>query len=356
MSLRKLANQGLRRVLNHKDQVARAALARWQQWTATPVCTVALSMRPVSGPWGGSSVFVQQMESCLRRRGCKVQYHLKAPVDVIVLIDPREDLESKAFGPAAIREFKRLHPAVKILHRINECDQRKNTAFMDRMLEEANHMADHTVFISEWLRDYFSARWFDGARPHDVIYNGADPAVFHPVGQRPPAPGEPFRLCTHHWSDNPMKGFPVYEQVDRMMTDGRLPGVELWVIGRWPATIRWRTVRTFPPVSGHKLAARLRQCHAHITASRWEPCGMHHVEAAQCGLPMIYHEEGGGIVEAGRRYGIGFRDDPAAAIRALRLNYADYHRRVLSAAPDGERMAMAYARVIRQLVLEARAS
>ena len=81
---------------------------------------------------------------------------------------------------------------------------------------------------------------------------------------------------------------------------------------------------------------------------------MHHVEAAQCGLPMAYHEDGGGIVEAGRRYGVPFRDDPAAAIRTLRADYAEYHRRVLAEAPDGDRMAMAYADLLRRMALDAR--
>lgn len=354
--IRALANRSIRATLTHCNQLSRAGAARWQEWRAEPTCTIAISMRPVAGPWGGSSVFVHQLAACLRRRGCHVQYHLSPSVDVIVMIDPREELESKAFGPAAIRDFKHQHPRVQILHRINECDQRKNSSFMDKLLEEANRDAHYTVFISEWLRDYFAARWFDPSRPHSVIYNGADPAIFHPIGQQTFTPGTPFRISTHHWSDNPMKGFPVYEQVDHLIADGSLSGVELWIIGRWPASLKWKSARTFPPASGHQLAALLRQCHAHITASLWEPCGMHHVEAAQCGLPMVYHEDGGGIVEAGLRYGIGFKTDPAAAILALRNNYATYHQQVLSRAPDGDTMVMAYANVIRQLVLKSRAS
>lgn len=351
---RSAANRAFVAACRHGRMLQGIGQACWESWTAPPVFTVAVSMRPVFGPWGGSSVFVHQLAACLRRRGCRVQYHLRGEVDVIVLIDPREDLESKAFGPAEIRAYKQRHPRVQVLHRINECDQRKRTDFMDRLLQEANTLADHTVFISEWLQDYFIQRWFDPAHSHSVIYNGADPAIFHPVGQQSYGAGQAFRICTHHWSDNPMKGFPAYEQVDRLIADGALPGVELWIIGRWPAAIRWRAARTFPAVSGRRLAALLRQCHAHITASLWEPCGMHHVEAAQCGLPMVYHEDGGGIVEAGRRYGVSFRDDPAAAIQTLRAEYVEFHRCVLAAAPDGDRMAMAYADRIRDMAQLAR--
>ena len=56
---------------------------------------------------------------------------------------------------------------------------------------------------------------------------------------------------------------------------------------------------------------------------------MHHVEGAQCGLPVLYHEDGGGIVETARRYGIGFRDDVAEAIGELHGRYGELRRRVL---------------------------
>jgi glycosyltransferase involved in cell wall biosynthesis len=147
-----------------------------------------------------------------------------------------------------------------------------------------------------------------------------------------------------------MKGFGVYAEVDRLIADGRLPGVELWVIGRWPAGMTWRAARTFPACVGAELADLLRQCHAYLTASLWEPCGMHHIEGAQCGLPLIYHEDGGGIVEAGRLYGIGFRNDAAPAILAAREGYTELRDRVMKRMPSGERMCAEYEQVIRNLV------
>ena len=64
---------------------------------------------------------------------------------------------------------------------------------MDRQLAEANRAADHTVFVSEWLRDYHAARWFDAAKPHSVIHNGADPSIFHPIGAATWRLGSPLR-------------------------------------------------------------------------------------------------------------------------------------------------------------------
>ena len=79
---------------------------------------------------------------------------------------------------------------------------------------------------------------------------------------------------------------------------------------------------------------------------------MHHVEGAQCGLPLVYHEEGGGVVEAGRRYGLGFTDDPCAALRAAAAGYGELRARVLEQMPSGDRMTFEYAALLQRLVAE----
>jgi glycosyltransferase involved in cell wall biosynthesis len=316
-----------------------------------PVATVAINMRSTSGPWGGSSVFVSQLRKFLRARGWRTTYRLSPEVDLILLIDPRDDLQLKAFGMPEIIAHKQRHPHVRVVHRVNECDQRKATKFMDPLLAEANQHADLTIFIAEWLRDYHAARWFDTARPHAVVYNGAD-AVFHPIGQRPWNANEPMRVVTHHWSDNPLKGFDIYEQVDRLIAEGKLPGFELWIVGRWPKNITWKCARTFPPQAGRALADRLRECHLYLTGTRWEPCGMHHVEGAQCGLPLVYHEDGGGVVEAGRKYGIGYRENVAEALQAARADYAGLRTRLLTHIPSGDRMVLGYAELFQKLLAE----
>jgi glycosyltransferase involved in cell wall biosynthesis len=315
-----------------------------------PLGRIAFTMYPTNGPWGGSSTFVSQLRAFLKWRGYDVTFNLEQKVDVIVLIDPREDLQNKSFGLKDIKEYIRRYPNVRILHRINECDQRKGTSFMDPLLADANKLADYTVFISEWLRDYHAERWFDSFKAHQVIYNGADPRIFHPIGADYYTGKSPFRLVTHHWSDNPMKGFPIYQQVDVMIHAGELKDTEFWVIGRWPETITWKSARTFPPTTGYDLANKLRSCHAYLTASLWEPCGMHHVEGAQCGLPLIYHEDGGGIVEAGNKYGIGFNNNIKEAVLKMKRDFFSYRDRLFQQMPSGDRMCLDYLEVIQTLI------
>ena len=84
-----------------------------------PVATLAISMRPTSGPWGGSSIFVSQLRDFLTARGWRVRFNLHPDVDAIMVIDPREDLQFKTFGLREIAAFKEKHPRVKIIHRVN---------------------------------------------------------------------------------------------------------------------------------------------------------------------------------------------------------------------------------------------
>lgn len=315
---------------------------------------MAVSMAPTRSPWGGASPFVWQLETILRRRGMRVQYRLDPVPDLVFIIDPRMDHPQKKFGLDALRKFRERHPEVPVLHRINECDQRKGTHDIDELLRQTSELSDHTIFIAEWLRDYFIRQWFDSARSHEVIYNGADPAVYHPFGGAGAPDGKPWRIVTHHWSDNPLKGFDVYERLDHALAEGKLPGFVLRVIGRWPKSIQWRSAELFGPMTGRPLAEKLRECHIYLTASRWEPCGMHHVEGAQCGLPLVYHEDGGGIVEAGLKYGIGYREDPLEALREMAARWTEFRGKVFRQMPSGDRMAMDYADACVRMILEGR--
>lgn len=318
-----------------------------------PIGTVAFNMKAVRGPWGGSSTFVTQLSSYLQRRGYRVVFSLDESVDVAVIIDPRMDAANRMFGIDDIAEMRERNPRLRVLHRVNECDQRKGTEFMDPMLAEASEVVDHTVFIAEWLRGYHATRWYDIARPNTVIYNGADPRFFHPVGSVKWDGSEPLRFVTHHWSENMLKGFAEYEMLDDAIASGEVEGIELVIVGRWPASINWKTATTVAPLHGIKLAQELKKHHVYITASRWEPCGMHHVEGAQCGLPLLYHQDGGGIVEAGERYGLCFGDNLIDRVNLMKEQYSELREKALDHSPCGDRMTLDYANIIQRLITEA---
>ncbi|MDZ4816294.1 MAG: hypothetical protein SGI71_08515 [Verrucomicrobiota bacterium] len=312
------------------------------------IATVAFNMKPVLNPWGGGNQFVLQLAKYLEQTGFKVTYALNQKVDLIVLVDPRVQ-DTVHFGVSEIQEYLKVNPKVKVLHRVNECDQRKNSSFMDDLLKNTNEVADFTVFISDWLKGYHAEKWYDTRKPHRVIINGADPSVFHPIGGEIWAPGKKFRLVTHHWSKNELKGFAEYAEVDSLISEG-MNDFELWIIGRWPDEMKFKTAKLLPPCNGKELAQLLRQCHGYITASRYEPGGMHFIEGAQCGLPLVYHQDGGGIVEVGRPMGVGFTGSVKDAIIALRDGYQKYRESLLNEPPSGDLMCLQYRRVIVQML------
>ena len=323
--------------------------SRWLSGKHSWVGTIAVNMQPIRSAWGGGNQWVQQIIHSLVAHGYRVCFNLNSNVDLILLVDPRVGGLVR-FGTEEIKAYKKSYPQTLCLHRINECDKRKNTHEMDILLREANQVADFTVFISEWLLGYHADRWFNRKRPHGVIYNGADPAVFHPIGSDVYSEGKPFRIVTHHWSNNWNKGFSIYQELDRLIANGELAQTEFWVIGRWPKDLQWKAARTFGPIEGKKLAHLLRQCHVYMTASLWEPGGMHHIEGAQCGLPVIYHEDGGGIIEAARQYGVPFRQDIKQAVLDARKRYTDLRSKVLQYSPSGTKMCLDYLRIIQKLI------
>lgn len=313
-----------------------------------PVATVAINLRPRSGSWGGANQWTTQLTRYLRASGYKVQFELTSSVDCAIMTHTGLS-KDVSFGFAEVRRIKATRP-LPCIHRINDNDIRKGTDAMDVHLQRSDEVSDHTVYVSEWLRDHHASKWFDLGKPHSVISPGADPAVFHPIGNQPHQEAAPFRLVTHHWSDNMAKGFDIYAEIDALIASGRIPKVELWIIGRWPETIQWRSARTLPPSSGPALAALLRQCHGYISASRFEPGAMHVVEGLQCGLPLLYHPDTGGTVEMGRRYGRALSSDLAGSIQDYLAAYPGLRRQLLQEPPSGDLMCLSYRRLVQRLL------
>lgn len=314
-----------------------------------PIATVAINLKPRKGSWGGANQWTSQLTRFFEFSGWGVRFDLKKPVDAVILTHTGLSRDT-TFGVEEVSDFKKENPQVPCLHRINDNDIRKETCEMDTLLARTNQAADHTVFVSEWLRDHHAAKWFEASRPHSVIIPGADSRFFHPVGGRIRRTGEPLRLVTHHWSDNWKKGFDVYQQIDELAS-GPLRGVcELWVIGRWPSDLKWKSAHTFEPASGVALADLLRQCDAYVSASRFEPGAMHVAEGLQCGLPLLYHRDSGGTVDHGRLYGVEIGDDLEATIREFDRRLPRFKRVLLASPPSGTRMCAEYFNLVQKLI------
>lgn len=313
------------------------------------VPTVAINLVPRKNSWGGANQWTAQVSRYFQQQGWKVRYDLKKPVDAILMTHTGLSAGT-SFDADDVARFKEKYPKVRCLHRINDNNIRKGTSKMDLLLEQSSRVADHTVFVSAWLRDHHAERWFDRARPHSVITPGADPRVFFPFSEQECSLKKPLRLVTHHWSDHWNKGFDIYQKLDELIASKKQGVFELWVIGRWPTEIEWKTARTFSPTAGAPLGRLLRQCHGYITASRYEPGAMHVAEGLQSGLPILYHRDSGGTVEQGRRYGLEIQNDLEVTLDLFKEQYAALRTKLLADPPSGDKMAKKYFELVQKLL------
>ncbi len=318
----------------------------------TKTGTVAINLNPIKGSWGGANQWTTQLTRWLRHQGWRVVHDLKQVPDAVIMTHTGL-APMTSFGFEHVRKLKDKHPGIPCIHRINDNDIRKETSEMDDFLAKSSSVADHTVFVSSWLRDYHAGRWFDGNRPHSVILPGADTRVFHPLGNLPWLPDQPFRIVTHHWSDNWNKGFDVYAEIDEWIHDNPDKGFELWVIGRWPKDLTWKSARTFAPASGHKLASILRQCHGYVSASRYEPGAMHVAEGLQCGLPILYHRDTGGTPEMANDAGLPIGDNLSESLLEFRKSISKLRTALLNNPPSGARMSASYESILHRLLAHA---
>lgn len=286
---------------------------------------ISLGYLPKDSPWGGGNQFSIMFKEYFMSRGYIVVHTLDSDSDVAILIDPRPGGE-KTFIHTDILKFKRKNLRLKVLHRINECDKRKRTHFMDRLLYKANQCADFTVFISSWLKDYFMSEWPEYNKPYAVINNGADENIFNNINKRYWDGNEPLKIVTHHWSDNPMKGIDIYQKLDGLLNDPEMKKIFSFIyVGRHPQGIKFKNTLVVEPRFGRGLAEELKTCHVYLTASRFEPCGMHHIEGALCGLPLLCINEGGGAVECCQNYGIIFdKNTFASSLFEMRDRYNEF--------------------------------
>ncbi len=313
---------------------------------------VSIGMRLQEGPWGGGNQFGSSLAAYLRARGIEVIFDLQRPsIDLILLTEPRGDLRTSAFTDDDIARYQSVQSRrALVVHRVNECDERKGTQGVNAHLRHANRVADATVFISTWLRDLHLGQ---GMVPRGVtvILNGADAAVFHPEGRAVWHGNGPIRLVTHHWGANEQKGMDVYRQLDEMLDAPALRGrMAFTYIGNLPADVRFRNTTVVAPLHGPALAAALRSHHIYVTGSLSEPAGMHHIEGAACGLPLLFRRSGA-LPEYCADFGEGYHGgDLPEALRRLVMSYHVWADRVLTYPHTADRMCESYLMLFRSLL------
>lgn len=256
-------------------------------------------------PWGGGIHFANGLADFLVERGHKVTNFYDPDVDVILMFDPRDD---EGFGSIEhLLQYKtwliNKGKAVKVVHRINDTDIARGTNFLIELNIKSNQIiADETVFISDWLKQHYESKGFN--RNSHVITNGCNQNWFYPAKEK--SYDGPIKVVTHHWSDNYNKGFDAYIELDKQLSNRS--DIQFTYVGRYYKNYKPINTKIVEPMYGKKLGDELRNHHIYLTSAKWEACGMHHIEASSCGLPVAYHEDGGGVNEICRTHGVMFKD------------------------------------------------
>jgi hypothetical protein len=247
------------------------------------------------GPWGGGNLFAKNLKLFLENRGIQVINHLNDDdIDLILITEPRKTSESSAFTHIDVKKYlKFVNTNTVVAHRLNECDERKGTNYVNKYLIEANKVATYSIYVSKWLMNLYLSQGIT-SKKNDVVYAGANENIFNRNNFNPWVRGEKLKIVTHHWGANWNKGFETYLLLDELISSKNWKDkLEFTYIGNIPKNLKFKNSHHIQPLSGEKLAEEIKKHHLYITGSLNEPSGNHHIEAAQCGLPIMYLNSGG---------------------------------------------------------------
>ena len=246
---------------------------------------IAINRAPIPGPYGGGNNFVKAVYSSVPG-GVELTDKLTDDTDLIFLVDPRRDKSFDINDAAKFISRKKI----PVVQRINECDARKNTEHMDQLLLQCSTINTKTIFVSNWMKNYFNNKGWT-CKNQSVLYNGVDEDFFSTNYQE--KNDDVLKIVTHHWSNNYLKGFDVYEFLDYLSTKNNK--ISFTYIGRDRGT--FSNSKTIPPLYGKALADELCKYDVYVSASRHDPGPNHVLESIAVGLPTYVHADGGGAVE-----------------------------------------------------------
>lgn len=315
---------------------------------------ISINANLVDGPWGGANQFASYFSEYLKDKGVSVIDHLNEPgVDLIFMIHPNPALSVVKYGTAAIENYFGKYGKVPVIHRINSCDERRGSSDENPLTVELSKYVTHAVYISTFLMDILKAYGYSESIPQSVILNGADEKVFNSEGSATWNGEDPLKIVTHHFSNNYMKGFDIYERLDQLLD---LPEYrnkyEFSVVGNVPPGVVFKNSTVVPPIAGKELGDELRKHHVYLTATRNEPAGMHHVEGMMCGLPVL-HLDSGALPEYDGDYGVEFRlINFEEKLEEIRDRYNTLRDKVLTAPYTAGRMADEFWALIEKVVEE----
>lgn len=314
---------------------------------------VSIGSKIVEGPYGGGNLFVENLSNYLKKKNIELIYDLSDhDIDIILMTEPRFESPTSSISRLEAKFYKKfVNPNVKIVHRINECDERKNTKKLNRKILKANKIADYTVFVSNWIKNIYE-NLGKTQNYSSVIMSGSNDLIFNNSNYKKWNGKEKIKIVTHHWGNNWNKGFEIYRAIDEKLSENSFSKMfEFTFIGNLPNGFEFKNTNYIKPLSGKNLANELKKNHIYLTGSINEPSGNHHIEGALCGIPLLYLNSGG-TPEYCEGFGISFeKNNFFEKLDELVNTYDKYFIKVKDYPYKSETMCKEYHQLFDNLIL-----
>ena len=281
---------------------------------------ITFNQIPVAdGSAGGGNNWSNQFIKYLKKRKYQINYKLSKETSCIFINNSKsfffeKDLiyflkkKNYYFNYKDLAKFKKKYPKIPIIHRINDTDAHRKSNFIDSNMMKISAISDFSIFVSNWIKEYYFKKGII-VKKFKIIRNIANPKIFNLNKKTFWKKNTIFKIVTHHWSNNLAKGFHRYQALDSIIEKKKIKNINFFIIGNTPKNITWKICKIINPISGKKLATKLKSFHGYIAGSRYEASAFHIAEALQCGLPIIYFKDGGSAKEQiNNRYGLMSND------------------------------------------------
>ena len=274
--------------------------------------------------YGGGLFFVKYISEMLIKNKYNVHYELIPNLDLIFIIDPRKG-KYKQYGYQDLIQYQKQNPKSKLIYIVNECDiKRKISINIEPTIIDCIKNCNHIVYISEWLKNYYQDK-YNLDIPFTIINNACDTQIFKPLKE---VNLNKIKLVTHHWSADYNKGFKIYNKLDKILP--QYPNIKFTFIGNYHKDYKPKNIIVKKPLSGVKLAEEIQKHNIYLTASLYEPGGIHQLEGMASGLPVLYSNNSGGIEETCHQCGLKFNnlDDLLEKINEIVKNYSKFQNKI----------------------------
>ena len=282
--------------------------------------TINILSNIIQTPSGGGNQFLKALEKEFRKRNVYQENPTQAD---IILFNSFNFIEEGMFFK--LLKLKKLGKA--LVHRIDGPISlyRGKDVELDHIIYDINNqIADATVFQSQWSKEENHILGMKSKQFECIIMNAPDSDIFNSEKKIEFSNKRRIKIIATSWSNNPNKGFDVYQWLDNALDFTKY---EMVFIGNSP--IKFSNIVHFPAMDSLELSKKLKQSDIYITASKKDPCSNSLIEALHCKLPSIVYNDGGHpeiLSNAGEVF--NSKEEIVPLLEKIVTNYETYQRAI----------------------------